>query len=426
VKEIFIIRDTPANKISYFHLLAFLVALPFDRIYSEIILASLLVHTLIHLSWEKLRSIRWITMFPAILYLVTMIGTIYTVDKDRALDDWEKQLALLLLPFIFSVCSLDLKKYRMALLKAFGLTSVAVILYCFWDAIHAIEYNKLPLGILFSTAFSSHNFSAPLELHATYLSMYSALSFTAFLLLLIDAQSILHKVLYGLGCFVLLAGIFQLSSRSVFIAMLLIVLILCPFVLVAKARRRKFMMVLYSSAIACLGACVFMGLFKSPFMMSAEQELTVNRQSLFQSRATRWKCAIELIGQSPLVGRGSGSEKRILKEEYFKEHLYNSYVHELDAHNEYLSFLLKSGLLGLGCYLAVLYGGFRQAVAGRDFIFCSFLVLVTVVSFSENILDVNKGIFFFGFFFSFFMCELNVETKTVFDRAEKFMLEPGT
>ena len=33
----------------------------------------------------------------------------------------------------------------------------------------------------------------------------------------------------------------------------------------------------------------------------------------------------------------------------------------------------------------------------------SFMVLVTVVSFSEDLLDVNKGIFFYAFFFSFFI-----------------------
>ena len=49
MKEIFVINDTAENKISYYHLLAFLAALPFDRFYSQVVFIILIIHTLIHL-----------------------------------------------------------------------------------------------------------------------------------------------------------------------------------------------------------------------------------------------------------------------------------------------------------------------------------------------------------------------------------------
>ena len=38
MRKLFLIEDTIANKISYYHLAGFLIALPFDFFYSEIIL----------------------------------------------------------------------------------------------------------------------------------------------------------------------------------------------------------------------------------------------------------------------------------------------------------------------------------------------------------------------------------------------------
>ena len=56
-----IIKDNLINKISYYHLLAFLLMLPFDQFYSELILISLIVHTLINIS-KELQAFAAITM----------------------------------------------------------------------------------------------------------------------------------------------------------------------------------------------------------------------------------------------------------------------------------------------------------------------------------------------------------------------------
>jgi O-antigen ligase len=92
----------------------------------------------------------------------------------------------------------------------------------------------------------------------------------------------------------------------------------------------------------------------------------------------------------------------LLKEVYFQRKLYRSYIGELNAHNEYLSMLMKTGVIGLLALWVVFFTGFKIAIRSKDVVFCAFLVITAVVSFSENILDANKGIFFFAFFFSLF------------------------
>src|SRR5882757_7372089 len=102
MKEIFYIEDTPANRISYYFLLIFLVTLPFDRMYSELALIGLLLHTLVHVRWTRIKetgwSFRWVGWLSAGIYLLTVMGTLYTAKHSQAFSEWEKQLALLLFP----------------------------------------------------------------------------------------------------------------------------------------------------------------------------------------------------------------------------------------------------------------------------------------------------------------------------------------
>ncbi|MDP4252526.1 MAG: hypothetical protein Q8938_00865, partial [Bacteroidota bacterium] len=120
MKEVFCIEDTLINRISYYLSLAFLVALPFDLFYSEMILVCLALHTIIQADWRKPFRIRRSLLLVVAIYAVTMIGTLYTSDLAQAWKDWEKQLALVLFPLIFSMLRLDLGKYKFPLMKAFA------------------------------------------------------------------------------------------------------------------------------------------------------------------------------------------------------------------------------------------------------------------------------------------------------------------
>jgi len=118
-----------------------------------------------------------------------------------------------------------------------------------------------------------------------------------------------------------------------------------------------------------------------------------------------------LIKQSPVIGYGNGAETMLLKEKYFEKGLYISYLNEFNTHNQYLAVLLKTGIIGLLLFLFILYFGYASAVRNRDLLLLSFMIIVTVVSLSENILDLNKGIFFYGYFFSLLLMHRKDEIK---------------
>ena len=169
------------HKISYYHVALFLVTLPFDRFYSQLILVSLLLHTIIHFTKEKLKLVLTRqNLLLSVVFLLTVVGTIWSNDKEEGLKDIQKQLAILLFPFILSATGLNLRLYKKKLLILFGITCTITIIYLYTDAARIILYHKLPLRSLLSPAFINHNFTEPIGLHATYLSMYAALSIASF------------------------------------------------------------------------------------------------------------------------------------------------------------------------------------------------------------------------------------------------------
>jgi O-antigen ligase len=418
MKKVLFINDSQANKITYYHLLLFLVALPFDMFYSELVLASLLIHTIIHLRKQYIPRRLYSCMFPMLIYLLTVTGTFYSSDKPQAFFDLEKQLAFLIFPLIISVAQIDIKKYKLNLLQAFSVVCTLVVVYLFVDAVQIIRYNKLPLSSLFSTSFTNHNFSSPINLHATYLSCYIVIAFVTSLYFCFNPEKKSQLITNIISCIILFAGLIQLLSLSVFVSLFIVVLIF-PFFVLHPKKLKEFFFVFGIFSFCFLCFALKTELFKDRLLLKFKQDLTTTepRATISDPRGARWACALELIKQKPVTGYGSGTETSLLKEKYFDKKLYNSYLHELNAHNEYLSLLIKNGVIGLIAYLFVLLAGFRIALQSKDIFFCSFLLLIAVVSFSENILDVNKGIFFFAFFYSAF-----AEKKTVFLRVPKFRL----
>src|SRR5258708_92017 len=424
MKEVFYIDDTPGNKISYYFMLVFLVTLPFDRLFSELALIGLLLHTIIHFRSDRgMTKVRrqgglpddvrrrlpvfrsgWLT---AALYLLTMVGTLWSARRGEAFKELEKQLALLFVPLIFYFTEMDWKKVQRPLLKAFALSCLFTTLYLYGIAFGRIRQQGLPLSSFFSPPFMNHQFSAPIGLHATYFSMYIAISLVTFIWLMLRARRTLDRWFYALGSLILLAAILQLAARSVCISLLFVINGLLPYWLMKGRTRRIFL-----GVSLFLTAVVFVALTSNEnlhtrYLVQLQQDLkgNVGDKDGSEPRMVRWFCAWELIRAAPWTGYGSGTEVDLLKEKYAVHQLYDSYAHDLNAHNQYLSILLKTGILGEILFLGVLAIGLRQAWRLKDPFLGSFLVIVICVSFSENILDVNKGIFFFSFFFSLFLAK---------------------
>jgi O-antigen ligase len=341
---LFQIKDSLANKISYYHLMLLMASLPFDRFYSHLILISFSLHTLIHLNKNTIKPVfKLRTVVLQSVFFITLLSTIYSIETPEAFNEWGKQITIFLIPLLFCLNPLDIKKYRPQLLMAFALICTATIVYLYFDAFVTIRHYKLPFKTLFSGSFTNHNFSEPIDMHATFFSMQVMLSLAYMLSVLIKKISFYYKLFYFTCSVILTAGLIQLGSKSIFIVLIIIINIALPWFLLQGSKRWKFMLIsAFFSALLVTGI-LSSGNLKERYITELNQDLS--KQSAGEttdSRLARWTVVIELIGKSPVIGYGAGSEIGLLQENFFNKKLYNSYLNRLNSHSQYLSILLKS------------------------------------------------------------------------------------
>lgn len=398
--------DSLANRISFFHIALLLLSLPFDMFYSHIILASLCVHTIIQLKKGNIKPIFTARALAVqAVFFVTVIATIYTQYPQQAFAEWGRAVVLFIFPLVSCLNAIDIKKYRDILLFVFAIGCSLTIIYLYADALDVIKYYNMPVKMLFAPAFTSHNFAEPIAIHATFFSLQLvvALAFMLYYLLNKTTSKAL-KIICAICCLILLMGLIQLGSKSILITIFLALLFAFPYCMPARQKRMRFIAVIASVAVIIVGLILSIPTFRAKYISDMQTDLSPLKPGQnSEPRLARWEVITSLIKASPAVGYGSGSEISILGEQFFNHKLYDSYIAKLNAHNQYLSFLLKSGIWGLAIYLIVLVYGFKIALQKKDVVFISFMLLLALVSLSENILDMDKGVFFYGFFFTFFL-----------------------
>lgn len=401
-----ILNDTAENRISFFLLAFFLVLLPFDYFYSQLVLVCFVMHTLIHCKKSSLhRLLAKEAWLPALVYIVLFVSIAYSTDKKEGLDISGRQTAILLMPVLFALSNFDISRYKMQLLQIFAAACTLLVVYLYADAIYTLYYFHLPLKDLFTEAFTNHNFSSPIALHATYMAMYAGLSLAVMIFVFAHSITKTKRLIAITGCCILGAGIFQLGSRAVMIAMLLVMAAGIGFFLLQGRKKWIVTGIAVLLSLAAGLSAMQTSTFKQRYVNELKNDLANQPvpDERLEPRILRWKLAMDIIKTAPLFGHGNGAEKQLLKEKYFANKLYISFLRGFNAHSQYLSFLLRCGLLGLLVFLLVLAFAFRRALVRKDFLFFSFLLLISTVAVSENILDVNKGIFFYSFFLSFFL-----------------------
>ena len=401
---LFQIKDSLANKISYYHLMLLMASLPFDRFYSHLILISYGIHTLIQLKHGAVKPLfKWRTFILQSVFFITVLSTFYGINRHEGFNDWGKQIVIFLFPIFFCLNPLNVKKYRQQLLLSFALVCTITVAYLYVDALITIRHYQLPLSSIISGAFINHNFAEPIDMHATFFSMQLVIALVCLISILIKEKNRYICMFYLVCSVILTAGLIQLSSKSVLIALLIIINIAVPYFILQGARRWKYVLFSSSLSLVLISGILYSGTFRERFLNEFKVDIskaTVNETS--DGRLARWQVITGLINKKPMIGYGSGSEMGLLQDAFFTHKLYNSYLSKLNAHNEYLSILLKSGIIGLLIYTATLIWGFTMSFKRKDLLFFTFILLVAIVSLSENVLDVDKGIFFYAFFYSFF------------------------
>lgn len=377
----------------------FAVLLPYDGLYSTVVIYPLILVALLSVSKTNLRAIprqAWVFM---IVFLLSVVGYTYSSDTWRAGYLLERQLTIFIFPLVLPLAIDIHKKNISVILLFFTLSCIGAVLYLFYESYVFFVSHHLDMHDLTDRIFYNHSFAKPIGTHAGYLSLYLALSLF-FLLYRFGSVNVFTKLLCLIGVLILCAGLFFLASRNTIITSIIIGIFILPFYSV----RNK---ILIFGFIIAGCALFYVAAQKSGYIytrFSKELVDDIKSDSAHYSlenpepRIMRWQCAWELIRKKPVIGYGSGDEIGLLKEQYLKRRMMVSYSEEFNTHNQYLAMLLKNGVVGLMIFLGMLVYFFRLAIRHKDFVYLAFLLLISAGMLTENLIDANKGIFFFAFF----------------------------
>jgi O-antigen ligase len=129
-------------------------------------------------------------------------------------------------------------------------------------------------------------------MHATFFSMQIAVALIYIISALIKARGTLNRIVYSVMGLILLAGIIQLSSKSVFIALLLTVNIALPVFLLKGKRRIRFIAIAVSSTIIIICLLFNSRTFRDRYITELNEDFSSTKiNQNVEPRIMRWKLA---------------------------------------------------------------------------------------------------------------------------------------
>lgn len=392
-------------KVRLILIMLFVIALPFDMLYSTIVLLLLIVSTLLSLKTIKLYEIPKQVWIFQIVFFLSVIGYFYSTDVGRAGYLIQRQLAIFLFPIILPLAIKIDKKHTDLIVKSLVLSCFATILFLFSVCFKTMLTERLPLHDLFTVRFLNHQFAGPVGIHAGYLSLYVSLSVLYISCKLTTILSVRNRFFYVVILGILVAGLLFLESRNIIIGTVFVLLFLFPFYYIKH--KARYLVICITGLVLLITVAKKSTYIKDRFSSELIGDIDSNikshsEEAFSEPRILRWQCAVRLIKKAPVWGYGTGDEQVMLNGEYLKNNLPVSYQYNLDAHSTYLSYLLKHGFVGLIVFIAMFIYFIVLAVKSSDFLYTAFLIILLVGFFTENILDVNKGIFYFGLFNTLF------------------------
>lgn len=391
-----LVKPKDLNDIALIGIFLLVISLPISPMKVDNILISsitllAIVNIIKYWSRFKLMGVNQFYLIVISYFVIHVFGLIYSENISQGLMQVERKLSFLVFPLIFY--SLGIKSYNHEKL-------LNIITYLFFSSllIGAVICN-INLFIEYGNPFA-RGYSillGPLHIDPVYFSFYAV--FSIFSVLIITFRKLgnlsVKKVLIGIACIYLTYFVLIVGSRSsTFVFAILSFIFLFKLLL---GRVNRFILILSLLLFICTFIIlvyqipIIKARVINPILAAYEGRF----HSLLNERIITWKCALETINLKMLIfGFGTGDVKIHVAECYEKRNLPLYF----NSHNEYLSTLLRTGLLGLISLISnLLIGIFLYLKIKRNF-FLVLAITLSIVFISESVLSRQKGVVFFNLF----------------------------
>ena len=343
---------------------------------------------------DQLRTC-YILLLPVLLFGVTMFWSFFSADLALAFDLVLRKSHLFLIPVGLIIVNKKISDKDLdVILGVFLLACLFCSFVCYFAAI----VNVIRFGNLFeTTAYGNQSFftyfklTEPVNISPVYLSMYANLAFLAVLKSPFIRSSLKTVTALYIGIF-----IFLLASAVGIVSLL--------FIFFLWAGTTSYRRISKYVLVALLAVCVVLGFTKPAFITEQFKadysEYFGDRVTSLPSRLAIWSAAWETIKEKPVTGYGVGAGQVVLEETYRKSNFNWGARESLNPHNQFLSTLLDVGIPGFLILVLIIVYPLIRAIQSKDILATGFIVMTFLFFCMESVLLRQKGIVFFGFFYS--------------------------
>ncbi len=409
-KNKIIVNFERLNKITNYTLFCSCALLPFSFQISTIAIAlfsflSILYNVNTGFSFREKKLVELFKL-PLLLFLIPLIGFLFTAYKEETIKLLIKYLPYLLLSLVYFFSNDGFKcKARKYVLYGIIVGTLAVSLYLFFVAFHNFSINdEKSLLQIFSYKYTYNNFLKPIDSHPTYLGLLFIMS--NFFVNELSLKKRMKLVVFFINFITIL-----FITSKIIIALYLVQVLLFLFFVKNKQIKRTitlFLLILIASFFYLYKNNLKEMYFLQRLTIELKWDLnksnvnsSINGRNSDDSRISRWEAIIEKAEESILLGFGSGSEDIILPQVYKDSGLNNSLERKYNTHNQYLFFIVENGILGLIIFICFISLNIIEAINKRDYLMLFYTVSLALICFFENYFNRTMGVLAISIFLTF-------------------------
>lgn len=401
------------RKAHYFIAILIAFTLPFGKI-TPLFIGLLLVNWIVEADF-KTKFNNFIKNNLAVLfvslYLIHVLGLIYTNDMASGLFDIQVKLSLFIFPLIFASKPLSkIELYKVFYAFIIGLVYASIYLLSRAVSLYYFE-NEI--------AFFYQKFTS--LIHSSYISMYLNLAIVWLLLEYFNKKR--EEIRFSKLATIVLMVFFSfiivlLVSKSGLITLALIYIsTLCYLILV-----RKKYIIGALGIVLIVSSLVLVNRFAPAvqnridnFLGAIHTESNTETTESTSVRMLIWKSSNQIIKNNFLFGVGTGDAQDVLNAEYSKKNITNALNRNLNAHNEFYQVFICLGIVGFIILVLNLFYPIIYYSKTADYLYVIFLLIITFNFLSESMLETQAGVMFYAFFNSILGLKHNenIENKKI-------------
>jgi len=351
---------------------------------------------------------RYILSF-SLIYILYLLGFLYTKNQIYGLLDLQTKLSLLVFPLLFATIDHNIlkdKKGKFLFYYILGcfVTTIVLLSHSFYNFLESYSTNEF-----YYSSLSWYQ-------HASYLSMFLVFAI-GILLYQVHTKSIFKNTPKPLLVVLIIyfgTFIFLLSSKAGILTFIIILLSYIGILLYEKQYLKGIAIFLISSLVIW-GMFTFFSITSSRIMDAqktiAKENVKNDATDSTSERIHIWQSAVSIIKENILFGVGTGDANDALLRSYKANQYSGALEKRLNAHNQYLQTFIAIGIIGFLVLIGMLFIPLYQTLKQRTILYLLILFLISFNLLFESMFERQAGVVFYSFFNGLFFFYMYIDNK---------------